>query len=215
MPYVEKAYEFFVEHSNLICTLVIALGAVGGAAYRTHLRKQGQPEPGKVMLPILIWYAISIPALAGFYLFGMRWSAAARYNAGVIASRQGKLADAIAEYKTAIGMKPDFAAAHYNLGNELAQTGRLDEAIAEYREAVRLEPDADSHFNLALALHKENRVEEAMSEYRKAITMKPGYAGAHYNLGVLLTQMGHGEEADKEFEEAHRLDPNLPLSTTR
>ncbi len=106
MPYVEKAYEFFLEHSSLICTLVIALGAVGGAAHREHLRKQGRAEPRKVMLPILTWYAISIPAVVGFYLFGMKWSAAAHYNAGVTASREGKLADAIAEYKAAIAMKP-------------------------------------------------------------------------------------------------------------
>ncbi len=54
-----------------------------------------------------------------------------------------------------------------------------------------------------------------MSEYRKAIAVKPGYAGAHYNLGVLLMQTGHAGEADKEFQEAHRLDPSLPLSTSR
>ena len=49
--------------------------------------------------------------------------------------------EAIAEYREAIRLKPDFAEAHNNLGNALQAKGKLDEAIAEYREAIRLKPD--------------------------------------------------------------------------
>ena len=54
---------------------------------------------------------------------------------------QGKLEEAIAEYRAAIRLKPDFAEAHCNLGNALTDQGKLDEAVAEYR-AAPIRPEA-------------------------------------------------------------------------
>ena len=44
---------------------------------------------------------------------------------------QGKLDEAIAEYREAIRLKPDDAEAHNNLGNDPERQGKLDEAIAD------------------------------------------------------------------------------------
>ncbi len=66
---------------------------------------------------------------------------------------QGKLDEAIAEFRAAIRLKPDYAEAHINLGIALQDQGKLEEAIAEYRAAIRLKPDyAEAHYNLGLAL---------------------------------------------------------------
>ena len=66
---------------------------------------------------------------------------------------QGKLDEAVAEYRAAIRLKPDYAEAHYNLGIALTDQGKLDEAVAEYRAAIRLQPDyAEAHYNLGIAL---------------------------------------------------------------
>ena len=43
---------------------------------------------------------------------------------------QSKLEEAIAAYRRAIGIKPDYAEAHCNLGNALKDQGKLEEAIA-------------------------------------------------------------------------------------
>ena len=54
--------------------------------------------------------------------------------------------EAIAEYRRAIAIKPDFAEAHINLGIALKTQGKHDEAIAEYRRAVAIKPDyAEAH----------------------------------------------------------------------
>ena len=45
--------------------------------------------------------------------------AAAHYNLGLALGDQGKLDEAVAEYRTAIRLKPDVAEAHSNLGNAL------------------------------------------------------------------------------------------------
>ena len=68
-------------------------------------------------------------------------SAMAHTRLGIALATQGKLDEAIAEFREAIRLKPDDAAAHYNLGNALHDHGKLDEAIAECREAIRLKPD--------------------------------------------------------------------------
>ena len=66
---------------------------------------------------------------------------------------QGKLDEAIAEYREAIRLKPDYAEAHDNLGIALEARAKLDEAIAAYREAIRLKPDyAEAHCNLGILL---------------------------------------------------------------
>jgi eukaryotic-like serine/threonine-protein kinase len=48
---------------------------------------------------------------------------------------EGKLAEAIAEYRAAIRLQPDFASAHYNLGLALQLRGDLDGALVELRTA--------------------------------------------------------------------------------
>ncbi len=47
----------------------------------------------------------------------------------------GKPEDLIAEFRTAIRLKPDFAEAHYNLGIALRAEGKREEAVAEFRKA--------------------------------------------------------------------------------
>jgi serine/threonine-protein kinase len=76
--------------------------------------------------------------------------------------------DAIAEYREAIRLKPDFAVGHYNLGNALRAQGRPEDAIAEYREAIRLEPNhAAAHYNLVDLLERQGHFREALDELRK------------------------------------------------
>src|SRR5262249_39768196 len=82
--------------------------------------------------------------------------------AGVLAEK-GDWEGAIASWKEAIAIKPDYAVAHYNLGRALVRKGQLDEAIAAYREALRLKPDfPEAHCNLGHALREAGRFAEAL-----------------------------------------------------
>ena len=68
---------------------------------------------------------------------------------------QGKLDEAVACYRRALELKPDYAEAHNNLGNALKDQGKLDEAVACYRRALELKPDfAEAHNNLGNALRR-------------------------------------------------------------
>ena len=95
----------------------------------------------------------------------------------------GSLDEAIACYRRALELRPDFAAGHNNLGNALKNQGKLDEAIACYRRALELKPDyAEAHNNLGNAFKNQGKLDEAIACYRRALELKPDYAEAHSNL---------------------------------
>ena len=87
---------------------------------------------------------------------------------------QGKLDEAIAEFREAIRLKPDHAHAHPTSATPCTTRGKRDEAIAAYREAIRLKPDdAGAHSNLGNALKDQGKLDEAIAEFREAIRSSP------------------------------------------
>ncbi len=117
--------------------------------------------------------------------------------------------DAVASYREALRIEPDYAKAHYNLGNVLQEQGRLDDAVACYREALRIEPAlADAHNNLGNALQKQDRLDDAVTCYREALRIESDYAMAHYNLGDALQKQDRLDDAVACYREALRIDPD-------
>ena len=122
---------------------------------------------------------------------------------------QAMLDEAIAGYREAIRLKPEFAEGHQGLGNALNRQGKLDEAIASYREAIRLHPDyAEAHYGLGNALKGQGKLDDAIAEYRAAIRLKLDHAEAHCNLGSALKVQGKLDDAIAGYREAIRLKPD-------
>jgi serine/threonine-protein kinase len=137
-------------------------------------------------------------------------SVGAHNNLGVALNNQGKLDDAIAEWREAVRLSPELAPAHISLGNALRTQGKLREAEVECREALRLKPDDPlAHANLGNTLWDRGKPAEAISEYRAAIRLEPGLASLHHNLGFVLSQQGKLTEAEGEYRQAIRLNPDL------
>src|SRR5579859_5038205 len=132
----------------------------------------------------------------------------AHFDRGFALYEKGDHDGAIAEYREAIRLRPDYAEAHYNLGIALSGKGDLDGAIGEYRQAIRLKPeDATAHYNLGTALWGKGDRDGAIGEYRQAIRLKPEDAEAHDNLGAALHGTGDDEGAIAEYRQAIRLKP--------
>ena len=126
---------------------------------------------------------------------------------------QGKPDEAVACFRRALELKPDYAEAHYNLGNALKDQGKLDEAVACYRRALELKPDfAEAHNNLGIVLSDQGKPDEAIACYRRALELKPDYAGAHSNLGNILKDQGKPDEAAACFRRALELKPDCAAS---
>jgi Flp pilus assembly protein TadD len=59
---------------------------------------------------------------------------------GISLGESGRLDEAIASFREAVRLKPDFARAHFNLGVALYRRGDRAGAAAALREAGRLDP---------------------------------------------------------------------------
>ena len=57
---------------------------------------------------------------------------------------------AIAAYKKALSLKPDYANAYNNMGVALTEQGNLEEATIAYNKAISIKPNyANAHRNLS------------------------------------------------------------------
>jgi Flp pilus assembly protein TadD len=127
--------------------------------------------------------------------------------------RQGKFAEAAAEYRRALELDPSDADAHNNLGAALADLNQLDEALACYQSALRLRPDfPDAQYNLGNALTELKRFEEAAASYRAALRLRPEFVPAHINLGNALRRWGRLAESAASYRAALRLRPDSFLA---
>ena len=131
------------------------------------------------------------------------------HNLGAALNEQGKLDQAIACYRRALQLKPDYAESLNNLGLALRDQGKPDEATACCRRAVELRPDlAEAHNNLGLALSEQGKPEEAAACCRSALEIKPAYVEAHNNLGNALEDQGKLEEAVACYRRGLELRPD-------
>ena len=85
---------------------------------------------------------------------------AAHFNLVIANTALGALDAAIASYRRALDLKPDYPEAHNNIGNELQNLRRSEEAVASFQAALALKSDyAQAHNNLGLALRDLSRLD--------------------------------------------------------
>jgi tetratricopeptide (TPR) repeat protein len=67
----------------------------------------------------------------------------AHYNVGNILAARKEWEDAVAQYRKAVAIQPQYLRAHYRLGMALRELGRDEEARREFEEVVRISPQSD------------------------------------------------------------------------
>jgi tetratricopeptide (TPR) repeat protein len=139
------------------------------------------------------------------------WMAA--YNLGMELAAQNQTEAAIASYRNALTIRPDYAEAHANLAMSLlTQPEGRNEAITHLEIAVRLKPELwQAECNLAnTLLSVPGRQDEAITHYKNVLRTRPELAEIQMNLGIaLLGTPGHETEAIPHLESALRTNPNL------
>jgi len=106
---------------------------------------------------------------------------------GTVLARQGRLGEAMANFREAISLRPDYQDSHYNLGVLLLKKGEVDNAIAEWRSILVTHPeDAGTNLNLGNALVQKGLLREAISHYEITLREEPDSSLALNNLAWLL-----------------------------
>jgi tetratricopeptide (TPR) repeat protein len=122
---------------------------------------------------------------------------------------RGRSQEAIAQYRIALRLQPDYLEAHDNLGLALSRRGDLVDAMEHFRKALAIDPGfVAAHNNLGIALDRSGRVEEAIAHYEEALRIDPELAPTRNNLAISLGRLGRVEEAIAQYREALRIDPS-------
>jgi serine/threonine-protein kinase len=133
----------------------------------------------------------------------------AHMELGNVLRADGKLDDAIAEYRTAARLVPGDAEVRFELAWNLWAGHQLDDAITEFREVARLRPDDPTpRATLDATEQATVRLDDAIAEYRAATRLKSDLFEAHVNLGIALRARGRPAEAIDAHRTAVGLRPD-------
>ena len=135
----------------------------------------------------------------------------AHNNLGGVLAARVRLHEAVAHYRQALSLRPDFAAAMSNLGSALRLLGQRAEAIQVLRRAIQLAPDlAEAFNNLGIALKDDGQLDEAVATYRKCLAIRPSMADATNNLGNAYKDGGNVRDTVACYGRALALGPLEP-----
>ena len=130
-------------------------------------------------------------------------------NLGNALLQKGQVDEALALFRTGLGISPDDADTHNNVGTALMRKGQVDGAVLEYQKSLEINPKSPKvHYNLGNSLLRMGQVDGAIAQFQKALEINPQYAGAHYNLGNTLLRLGQVDEAIAHFQKALEINPD-------
>jgi tetratricopeptide (TPR) repeat protein len=133
------------------------------------------------------------------------------HDLGNSLQESGRFDEAVAAYKKAIELNPNFSWSYHSLGDVLLKLEKWEEAVAAYKKAVELNPDFSwSYHNLGDALLKLRQWEEAAAAYRCEIALNSDFAWSFCNLGDALTKLKQWDEAIATYLKAIEIDGDLP-----
>lgn len=136
------------------------------------------------------------------------------YNQGIKHHRAKEFDEAIAFYREAILIKPDYAKACYNLALIYHNREDYDEALKLYNRALKVDPEnLLVLFNIGSVYKATNRTKESIEILTKVVTIDPQHAMGHYLLGIIYQQ--DPATHDKARFHCNRflaLDPDSPMA---
>ncbi|MGY8680630.1 tetratricopeptide repeat protein [Bradyrhizobium sp. UFLA05-153] len=118
---------------------------------------------------------------------------------GILGQGLGYHDKAIAAYRRALELNPNFATAYGSLGTVLALAGRVDESIRNSETCLRLNPREPGNFfrlsGLALAYFVAQDYAKAREWSEKAVERKRDWWQGHALLAVSCALLGEQDEA--------------------
>ena len=151
---------------------------------------------------------------------GTLWTRALRCNPrnslahrdlGVYLAQQGRLDEAMEQYRQVLAIDPTDARTHYNIGLAYYRQDKLDEAARQYQVAINLEPKfVEAYNDLGNVFLKRGRFNESIRQFREVLKIDPGSALAENGLGAALFECGKLGEAIDHFQQALRIWPGYP-----
>jgi predicted CXXCH cytochrome family protein len=132
-----------------------------------------------------------------------------RVNLGSFYARQGKTAEAEAEYLAAIKLAPGSVPARVNLADLYRVQGRDQAAEQLLRITIQLAPQATApQHALGLTLVRLKRLGDALGPLRRAVELDPDNSRYGYVYAIALQGAGAMDEARRVLERTHAAHPS-------
>lgn len=137
----------------------------------------------------------------------------AYFAVGAVEFWRGRYQEAIAAYRRAIDLNPNFALAHGFLGESLAWDCQPDAALAAVDRAIRMSPhdpfNATHLLAAGIAHFAAKRYLEAIDCHRKALQERPRFGAALRMLAACYAELGKADEARAAVSEMMKLEPDI------
>ncbi len=125
--------------------------------------------------------------------------------------RRGQVAEAEAEFRAALAMRPPYAPAYVNFADLYRMQGRDPDGLAVLEAGLKLDPSlASLHHARGLALVRLQRSGEALAALQRATRLAPENARFAYVYAVGLHSAGRGRAALAELDRALKRHPGDP-----
>ncbi|MBW1960849.1 MAG: tetratricopeptide repeat protein, partial [Deltaproteobacteria bacterium] len=97
------------------------------------------------------------------------------YRLGDLYKKKGDFAQAIAQYRNALSLRPDFVPALKNLAITFAMLGNYEKALSLFHKVIGILPDdADVYYKIACIYARQKKTEEAVKWLKESI--KKGFS---------------------------------------
>ena len=129
---------------------------------------------------------------------------------GDINKANGKLNDAIKDYRQAVAMAPQIPELLYNLALGLFDKPELSEAIRLLEKSILIRPNyVKALILLGRCLAGAQQYKAAHEVLEKSTNLEPDNQTAHYRLGRFHVHYGNAEEAGTSLKSSLRINPQL------
>lgn len=129
-------------------------------------------------------------------------------NLGVIATREGRVAESVECFQRALQLNPHHLLSLDNLGNAYRLQKRWEDARAVLERALQVAPqDPEANYSLAMVFAQTDESDKVYQYLQRALRGRPDYPEALNNLGVLYLRTNRRDQAVTTFEECMRVAP--------
>lgn len=127
---------------------------------------------------------------------------------GIALRKEGKIKEAIENFKKAIEIHSSIEGLHLELGIAYREMRDINNALKAFEMEEKLYPGkAAVYHNRGFTYKRVHKYKEALKEFSKAVNIDPKAEWVHYDMGITYREMGDIESAIKGIEMEERLYP--------
>jgi superkiller protein 3 len=135
----------------------------------------------------------------------------AHYTLGNVYRTQGRIDEALNEYREAAKLDPEYSEAFAGIGLVNMNKGQWADAVTAFKQAIQLSPgNSTAHYGLGRTYYKQGLYDEALKELNTSLYQHRESAPVRLTRGEVYSAQGNAVAAIREFQEAIRIKPETP-----